>query len=93
MTAGGESVSHSHANHGQAQAQASSESKTKLLGPSSGSAAVTRDGDRDVVGDAGLPSLPKKLKTIVSGESVVDTPTAEEVQNSETQSQGLSTHA
>lgn len=92
MAAAGENVSHSHANHGQAQAQASSESKTKLLGPSSGSAALTRDGDREV-GDAGLSSLPRKLKTIVSGEPVVDTPTAEEVQNSETQSHGLSTHA
>lgn len=92
MLAPGETAPHSHAYHSRAQAQASSESKTQLLGPSSGSAAVTGDGDRDV-GDAGFSSLPRKLKTIVSGEPVVDTPTAEEVQNSETQSQGLSTHA
>lgn len=92
IAAAGGAVSHSHANHSRAQAQASSESKMKLLAPSSGSAVMARDGDRDV-GEAGFSSMPRKLATIVSGEPVRDTPTAEEMQNFNTQPQGLSNHA
>ena len=88
----GQKVDLSHGNHSQAQAQASNRSQKHLLRPSQGSAEVTSNGDRDVR-DAGFNSMPRKLKTIVSGEPVMETPTAEEVQASKTHAQGLSTYA
>lgn len=88
----GRPVDMSCANKGQAQEQASSGSQQRLLAPSLGGAETARDVDLEV-GDTEYTSMPRKLKTIVSGEPVVFTPTAEEVQNSQTQAQGLSMHA
>lgn len=89
IAAAGQSVGLSHGGHSQAQAQASSGSQKRLLGPSpEGTSNAGRD-----VGEAGYSSMPRKLKTIVSGEPVVETPTAEEVQASKAQAQGLSNHA
>ena len=49
---------------------------------------MSRDSD-GAVADAGVSAMPKKLATIVSGEPVVGTPSAEEAQHAKTQSKAV----
>lgn len=75
------------------QAQASIGSTKKLLASSSSNAESGADHRPDATDLNGFNPLPKKLATIVSGESAPATPSAEEMQNLETQVQGISRHA
>ena len=70
--------------------QPAQESRNAQSASVMGSAATAQGSDSGMqAGDSGFASLPRKLATIVSGESAPATPSAEEMASLETQVQGI----